>query len=116
MPADNQLKNNGIFIGNATAPSASPVYLNLGYATQHGLVTGAKGSGKAHVLQILAEGFSDAGVPVLATDVTGQLLNVADRSKGYPCAIWDVIGGQGEAIQTFGERTQLGKRVHISVH
>ena len=43
-----------------------PQYLALKYANRHGLITGATGTGKTVTLQIMAEGFSRAGVPVFA--------------------------------------------------
>ena len=49
-----------IFIGK----SSKPEYLDLKLANRHGLITGATGTGKTVTLQVLAEGFSDAGVPV----------------------------------------------------
>ena len=51
-----------IFLGRSVAPE----YLELRLANRHGLVTGATGTGKTVSLQVLAEGFSDAGVPVFA--------------------------------------------------
>lgn len=44
---------------------------------RHGLVAGAMGTGKTVTLQILAEGFSDAGVPVFLSDVKGDLSGLA---------------------------------------
>src|SRR6185503_16959678 len=51
-----------IFVGK----SVKPEYLTLHYGNRHGLVTGATGTGKTVTLQILAEGFSRAGVSVFA--------------------------------------------------
>jgi DNA helicase HerA-like ATPase len=67
-----------IFIGK----SAKPEYLELRLANRHGLITGATGTGKTVTLQVLAEGFSDAGVPVFAADVKGDLSGIA--AKGQP--------------------------------
>ncbi|MCB1499272.1 MAG: DUF853 family protein, partial [Bauldia sp.] len=53
-----------VFVG----ASGKPEYLNLPYANRHGLITGATGTGKTVTLQILAEGFSAAGVPVFCAD------------------------------------------------
>ena len=58
-----------IFIGASRKPDDSyqrPEQLLLKYGNRHGLVTGATGTGKTVTLQILAEGFSRAGVPVFA--------------------------------------------------
>ena len=54
-----------------------PEELTLRLANRHGLVTGATGTGKTVTLQVLAEGFSEAGVPVFAADVKGDLSGIA---------------------------------------
>ena len=54
-----------------------PVSLRLDRANRHGLVAGATGTGKTVTLQVLAEGFSAAGVPVFAADVKGDLSGLA---------------------------------------
>ena len=51
--------------------------LLLKYANRHGLITGATGTGKTVSLQILAEGFSNAGVPVFCADIKGDLSGIA---------------------------------------
>ena len=51
--------------------------IELKLANRHGLITGATGTGKTVTLQILAEGFSAAGVPVFAADIKGDLSGVA---------------------------------------
>src|ERR1043165_8065314 len=62
-----------IFVGK----SLKPEYLDLHYGNRHGLVTGATGTGKTVTLQVLAEGFSKAGVSVFAADVKGDLSGIA---------------------------------------
>ncbi|MFN7263711.1 MAG: helicase HerA-like domain-containing protein, partial [Phenylobacterium sp.] len=57
--------------------SGQPETLRLDRANRHGLVAGATGTGKTVTLQILAQGLSDAGVPVFAADVKGDLSGVA---------------------------------------
>ena len=42
-------------------------------ANRHGLIAGATGTGKTVTLKVLAESFSDAGVPVFLADVKGDL-------------------------------------------
>ena len=42
-------------------------------ANRHGLVAGATGTGKTVTLKVLAESFSDMGVPVFMADVKGTL-------------------------------------------
>ena len=67
------LVDDNIFLGTSTQPE----YLALKYGNRHGLVTGATGTGKTVTLQVLAEGFSAAGVPVFAADIKGDLSGVA---------------------------------------
>jgi len=103
-----------IFVGK----SVKPEYLTLHYGNRHGLVTGATGTGKTVTLQILAEGFSRAGVPVFAADIKGDLSGVAavgeakdafvKRAKEmgldyqpdeFPVMFWDVFGEQGHPVR-----------------
>jgi len=56
--------------------------LLLRLANRHGLVAGATGTGKTVTLQVMAEGFSRAGVPVFAADVKGDLSGIA-FSRGF---------------------------------
>ena len=46
-------------------------------ANRHGIITGASGSGKTITLKVIAESFSDAGVPVFLADVKGDLAGTA---------------------------------------
>ena len=62
--------------------SAKPEYLTLKLANRHGLVTGATGTGKTVTLQVMAEGFSNAGVPVFAADIKGDLSGIAAAGDG----------------------------------
>ncbi|MBK1634587.1 helicase HerA-like domain-containing protein [Rhodovulum adriaticum] len=114
----------GIFIGGAGAERELPEWLRLDRANRHGLIAGATGTGKTVTLQILAEGFSAAGVPVVLSDVKGDLsgLAAAGRSdfrlheafakraaaiglsdysyNAFPVTFWDVFGHQGHALRT----------------
>ena len=105
-----------IFIGQ----SQKREELFLGLANRHGLVTGATGTGKTVTLQIMAEGFTNAGVPVFAADVKGDLSGIAmpgepkdalverARQMGFddygfeaaPTIFWDLFGEQGHPIRT----------------
>ncbi len=105
-----------VFLG--TSEKREELFLKL--ANRHGLITGATGTGKTVTLQILAEGFSAAGVPVFAADVKGDLSGVSregepkdfllKRAKkigfddygfeGFPTIFWDLFGKQGHPIRT----------------
>lgn len=111
--------------------SETPLYLRVGKgetiqqirlnrANRHGLIAGATGTGKTVTLQILAEGFSQAGVPVFAADVKGDLSGISQAGKekpklvtraaetgpenytfrGYPTVFWDLFGKKGHPIRT----------------
>ncbi len=93
--------------------------IELRLANRHGLVTGATGTGKTVTLQVLAEGFSAAGVPVFAADIKGDLSGIAvtgdakpvlvQRAKdigltrygnaAFPTVFWDILGEQGHPIR-----------------
>ena len=92
--------------------------LRLDRANRHGLVAGATGTGKTVTLQSLAQGFSDAGVPVFAADVKGDLCGIAAagapnekmlaRAKAMnlelhpaaaPVVFWDLFGDAGHPIR-----------------
>ena len=72
--SESVLQDGKIFLGK----SVKPEYLDLSLANRHGLVTGATGTGKTVTLQVLAEGFSRAGVPVFAADIKGDLSGIAE--------------------------------------
>src|ERR1700753_2733017 len=63
-----------IFIGKGEQPA----WLTLALGNRHGLVTGATGTGKTVSLQVMAEGFARAGVPVFAADIKGDLSGIAE--------------------------------------
>ena len=83
------------------------------------LVTGATGTGKTVTLQVMAEGFSAAGVPVFAADIKGDLSGVgkmgaaqdwqSQRARDigftdfkddvFPVIFWDLFGRQGHPIR-----------------
>ncbi len=110
------MTDNAIFLGKSTRPEV----LYLGMANRHGLITGATGTGKTVTLQILAESFAAAGVPVFAADVKGDLSGIAmqgepkdwvmERAKlvglkdfdqhATPTIFWDLFGKQGHPIRT----------------
>ena len=96
------------------------LYILPNMANRHGLITGASGSGKTITLKVLAESFSDMGVPVFLADVKGDLagmclpgeINKAIKKrldtlqlegftcKSFPTHYWDVYGEYGHPIRT----------------
>ena len=120
----NRALENSIFIGGGGVEYGDPQGLLLKYANRHGLIAGATGTGKTVTLQILAEGFSAAGVPVFLSDVKGDLAGLSapgsatfklhdafssraariglhDYSyQGFPVTFWDLFGEQGHPVRT----------------
>ncbi len=110
------MADNSIFLGKSDKKEE----LFLPLANRHGLVTGATGTGKTVTLQIMAEGFTNAGVPVFAADVKGDLSGISmkgeprdflvERAKkigfddydfaAVPTIFWDIFGEQGHPIRT----------------
>jgi DNA helicase HerA-like ATPase len=103
-----------IFIGKGEQPA----WLTLGLANRHGLVTGATGTGKTVSLQIMAEGFARAGVPVFAADIKGDLSGISEvgepkdfivkraremdlsfQPDQFSTVFWDVFGEQGHPVR-----------------
>src|ERR1043166_6483231 len=103
-----------IFVGK----SGKPEYLMLHYGNRHGLVTGATGTGKTVTLQVMAEGFARAGVPVFAADIKGDLSGIAEVGEAkdfitkrasemglafqpdqFSTMFWDVFGEQGHPVR-----------------
>ena len=72
---------NSIFLGGGGKDYAKPQELLLKFGNRHGLIAGATGTGKTVTLQILAEGFSKAGVPVFLSDVKGDLSGLAQAGS-----------------------------------
>ncbi len=105
-----------LFIGKGETDQ----FLDLSRANRHGLIAGATGTGKTVSLQILAEGFSDRGVPVFLADVKGDLSGLCvpgvekkplmDRARtiglddyrfsGYPAVFWDLFGKKGHPVRS----------------
>ena len=101
------------------AQGSQPLELLPQMANRHGLVAGATGTGKTVTLQVMAEAFSRAGVPVFAADVKGDLSGIsqpgkdsskiADRVKklkiddfkfeASTVTFWDVFGEQGHPVR-----------------
>src|SRR6202035_5365122 len=103
-----------IFIGKGEQPA----WLTLALANRHGLVTGATGTGKTVSLQVRAEGFARAGVPVFAADIKGDLSGISEvgepkdfitrrageiglkfQADQFSTVFWDVFGEQGHPVR-----------------
>ena len=67
------IKDGKILVGKN---KKTEVFLLPSMAQRHGLITGASGSGKTVTSKLIAEGFSDLGVPVFMADVKGDLPDV----------------------------------------
>ncbi|WP_029619138.1 helicase HerA-like C-terminal domain-containing protein [Pseudorhizobium marinum] len=112
-----------LFLGGSRKPDDSfskPEYLHLPFANRHGLITGATGTGKTVTLQILAESFSSAGVPVFCSDIKGDLAGIAARGEekdfllkraeqiqfseydfdAFPTIFLDLYGEKGHRVRT----------------
>lgn len=108
------------------AKGETELFLLPQMANRHGLITGATGTGKTVTLQVLAENFSVLGVPVLMTDIKGDLSGISQpggqnqkvqervaqlawidwQPAGYPVTFWDVFGECGHPVRT--TMTELG--------
>ena len=64
------------------AHSTEPIFFNPAMANRHGLIAGATGTGKTVTLRVLAEAFSQMGVPVFMADVKGDLSGLAQPGSG----------------------------------
>ncbi len=79
-----EIEKNTITIWGDFLSKWEDVDLFLKRANRHGLISGATGTGKTVTLQILAEQFSKAWVPVFASDVKGDLAGIAFAGKDHP--------------------------------
>ena len=102
------------------ATGSQRVYLEPSMANRHGLIAGATGTGKTVTLKVLAESFSDMGVPVFMADIKGDLsgmCEVGSENKHirrsidtmgienftyttYPVQLWDMYGKLGLPVRT----------------
>jgi DNA helicase HerA-like ATPase len=57
--------------------SGADVLIPMKTLNRHGLIAGATGTGKTKTLQVIAEGLSDASIPVLMMDIKGDLSGIA---------------------------------------
>ena len=111
--------NNKIWIGDA---DGEKICILPKMANRHGLIAGATGTGKTVTLKVLAESFSDAGVPVFLADIKGDLAGMCRPGKdsadmqerisyfgldncgfeyqSYPSVFWDVYAKGGVPLRT----------------
>ena len=96
------------------------IYMNLNMCNRHGIITGASGTGKTVSMKVLAEAFSDAGVPVFLCDIKGDVSGLCqpgektenmekriDRFgirdsftyRAYPTTFWDIYGEKGHCVR-----------------
>ena len=101
------------------AQGENPCYLLLNQANRHGLIAGASGTGKTVTLKVMAEGFSQAGVPVFMADVKGDVTGMCQAGvdsenmqkriakfglegftyQGCPARFWDMDGANGIPVR-----------------
>lgn len=112
-----------IFVGGGGEGYAAAQDLLLKFGNRHGLIAGATGTGKTVTLQVLAEGFAAAGVPVFLSDVKGDLTGLCQAGdpagklheaftkraatigldlhyRAFPVTFWDLFGEKGHPIRT----------------
>jgi len=109
--------DNSIYLGLA---DGQRVTMDLRMANRHGLIAGASGTGKTITMKVMAESFSDAGVPVFLCDVKGDVSGLCvpgEQNEGmekridkfgirdsftyksYPVCFWDVYGENGHPVR-----------------
>ena len=101
------------------AQSDKNLYLLPQMANRHGLIAGATGTGKTITMKVMAESFSDMGVPVFLADVKGDLSGMCVPGvesedmrarierfglegfnlQSYPTRFWDIFGENGHPVR-----------------
>lgn len=100
--------------------TSNKCFIEPSKANRHGLIAGATGTGKSVTLKVLAESFSDMGVPVFLADVKGDMSGICAAGvsndsmeeriakfgienfeyKAYPTTFYDVFGQMGIPMRT----------------
>lgn len=107
-----------LLIAKSSDKSQTSLTILPNMANRHGLIAGATGTGKTVTLQVLAEQFSNSGVPVFMADVKGDLTGISQPGKpqpkvderrkqlglefspaACPTTVWDVFGEQGHPVR-----------------
>ena len=110
-------ENGKIYMGLA---DDQRVEMCLNMCNRHGLIAGASGTGKTITMKVMAESFSDAGVPVFLCDVKGDVAGICAPGqssegmekridkfglrdtftyRGYPTTFWDIYQEGGHAVR-----------------
>ncbi|TWF44168.1 hypothetical protein FHW36_10186 [Chitinophaga polysaccharea] len=102
---------------NGEVVAGADVLLPLSTLNRHGLIAGATGTGKTKTLQVIAEGLSDASVPVLLMDIKGDLSGIAAAGTSNPkiAERYQKIGGSWSPAAYPAELLSLSqeKGVHL---
>ena len=116
-------KDNQLYVAHS---AEGPIHIIGKMANRHGLIAGATGTGKTVTLQVLAETFSQAGVPCFMADMKGDLSGISQtgglskfiekrcaewgmdttslKFEGCPVRFYDVYGEQGHPMRTTIEK------------
>ena len=116
-------KDSQLYVAHCTE---GPIHIIGKMANRHGLIAGATGTGKTVTLQVLAETFSEAGVPCFMADMKGDLSGISQTGrlsgfiekrcaefgidttalqfKGRPVRLFDVYGKKGHPMRTTVEQ------------
>lgn len=123
MGASEDMTDNGLiyFARKGGDTVGDKICMRPDKANRHGFICGATGTGKSVTLKVLAESFSELGVPVFMSDVKGDMAGIAVAGddnegmqkridkfeirdsfeyKGYPVSIFDIYAEKGTPLRT----------------